>query len=238
MVQHTLRRAASSRRLTALLLTGILVVSGLIGWQVHSNAAISNGAQNSLGIALTNQGYATEIADAIDANTEIRAATVLTAEHGAGAIGTYVAPATTRRTINGTLITDIKIDLTGLDSSGTENDVIGLSTGGAAYVGRNVVATNGNIYKIEVICIEVPLGGDADILFVAGSAADEAFDDTVANTATLADGSGDWVAGQIVTLDNPALTTNYYYYMTQGATDNAIYTAGQYIMRFYSQAAL
>ena len=61
------------------------------------------------------------------------------AEHGAGAIGTAVAPATYRWTENGVIITQIKIDLTGLASVATANDVIGLAAGGAAsYVCTHV----------------------------------------------------------------------------------------------------
>ena len=117
--------------------------------------------------------------------------------------------------------------------------MIGLSTGGAAYIGRNVVATNGVLFKVEVTCIEVPTGGDADILFVAGSAADEAFDATVADTQTIADGTGDWTLGETVVLTAPAaIAANYYYYMTQGASDDATYTAGQFLLRFYGKAAL
>ena len=35
----------------------------------------------------------------------------------------------------------------GLARGGRANDVIGLAAGGAAYIGRNVVATNGIIFK-------------------------------------------------------------------------------------------
>ncbi len=160
------------------------------------------------------------------------------AEHGEGAIGTAVDPATHRWTENGTIITEIKIDLTGLDSSGTENDVIGLLAGTPAYVGRNVVAVNGIIYRVEMSCIELPAGGDADIILVQGSAADEAFDDTVANTAVLCDGTGDWVASETIINNAPVITTNYYYYLTQGATDDATYTGGQVIIRTYGHALL
>ena len=160
------------------------------------------------------------------------------AEHGDGALGTGGILETYRRTENGTIITEIKIDLTGLDSSGAANDVIGTKTPGtdAAYIGRNVVDTNGIIYKVEVTCLEVPATGDADILFVAGSAA-QSFDDTVANTATIADGTGGWAAGQTIVL-NTGVTANYYYYMTQGSTDDATYTAGQFIVRTYGHALL
>lgn len=162
-----------------------------------------------------------------------------TAEHGAGAIGTAAVPATYRRVENGTIITEIKVDLTGLDSSGTENDVIGLSTGGAAYLGRYVVATCGILYRVEMSCIEVPLSGDADVILVGGSAADEAFDDTVANTVAVCDGTGDWGLGETIVNNAPAgLVANYYLYLTQGATDDATYTAGQFIIRLYGHALL
>lgn len=163
----------------------------------------------------------------------------LPAEHGAGAIGTAFAPRTFRWNDNGTIITEIHIDLTGLDSSGTANDVIGLADPGtdAAYIGRNVVAKNGIIYKVEMTCLEVPTGGDADVILVAGSAADETFDDTVANTATIADGTGDWTLGQTVSFVD-GITANYYLYLTQGATDDAAYTAGQFLIRLYGHAAL
>jgi len=160
------------------------------------------------------------------------------AEHGAGAIGTAAAPATKRWTEAGVIITRITIDLTGLDSSGTENDVIGLDGGGAAYLGRNVVATNGQIFRVEMSCIEVPLTGDADVILVAGSAADEAFDDTVANTIAVCDGTGDWALGETIVNDVPGITANYYYYLTQGATDDGTYTAGQFVITTYGHALL
>jgi hypothetical protein len=164
--------------------------------------------------------------------------TAVAAEHGAGAIGTAVEPATYRRTENGIIITEIKIDLTGLTASGTENDVIGLAAGGAAYIGRNVVATNGQVFRVEMSCLEVPTGGDADVILVQGSAADEAYNDTVANTAAVCDGTGDWALGETIVNNVPGLTANYYLYLTQGATDSAAYTAGQFLIRIFGHALL
>lgn len=175
-------------------------------------------------------------------NIPIRTSTVLAAEHGDGAIGDspFGAPQTTRRIVNGTIITDIKVDLYGLDSSGTGNDVIGTKTPGtdAAYIGRNVVAKNGVIYRVELICVETPIGGDTDILLVAGSEDDETFDDTVANTATLCDTGGAFAAGKTIVKSDPKITTNYYYYLTQGGSTDATYTAGQLIIRTYGHPVL
>ena len=158
--------------------------------------------------------------------------------HGAGAIGTALAPATSRRTENGTIITEIKIDLTGLASKNTADDIIGLSAGGAAYIGRNVVASNGIIYRVEMACIETPAGGDDDINLVAGSAADDAYDGAVTGAAVLLN-CGNHTAGMQVVSDIPHITANYYLYLTAGTGDlAAAYTAGMFVIRLYGHALL
>ena len=162
----------------------------------------------------------------------------VSAEHGAGAIGTAFAPRTYRYTRDGSIITDIEIDLTGLDSAGTGDDIIGLDGTAPAYIGQNVPAVNGIIYKVEMTCLEVPTAGDADVILVEGSESDEHFDDAVTGTGTICDGTGDWGLGETIVNINPGLTDDYYYYLTQGGSDNNTYTAGQYLIRFYGKAAL
>ncbi len=158
-------------------------------------------------------------------------------EHGAGIIGTGVAPQTTRFKKDGKIITDIKIDLTGLAVVGTAaKDAIGLSAGGVAFIGRNVVAKNGIIYKIEMLCIEAPVEGTATITqdIDLGSDAsgaieyDGAVGTIVVNAATL-------VAGEVATNDVPALTANDYLYLIEGdtAATTGVYSAGQYIIRLH-----
>lgn len=164
-------------------------------------------------------------------------APTVAAEHGPGAIGTAGAPVTSRRIENGTIITETKIDLTGLTSKNTANDVIGLATGGAAYIGRNVAAKNGIIYKAELICVETPAGGDNDVNVVANAAADLAYDGA-GGTAYGVDG-GDAVAGQVIQDLTQSLTANHYFYLTAGTGDTAAaYTAGQFIFRTYGHALL
>jgi hypothetical protein len=151
-------------------------------------------------------------------------------EHGVGFIGTAAAPTTTRRTVNG--------DLTGLTSKNTANDIIGLAAGGAAYLGRNVVATNGIIYKMELICLETPVGGDNDLSVYTGSAATDVYDGAVTGGAEKING-GDQVAGMVTVVTTPALTANHYYYLVAGTGDTAaIYTAGMFILRTYGHALL
>lgn len=177
----------------------------------------------------------------LDENGNITA-TTLAAEHGAGSIGTAVAPATTRRIENGTIITEIKFDLTGLGVVGTAaNDVIGLVAGGVAYIGRNVVATNGGIFKAELSCIESPAGSatitqDIDIATNASAALiydGAAGANKLINGATL-------VVGQTLTNVQPAVVADEYYYIVEAdtAATTGVYSAGQYILTTYGHALL
>ena len=172
-------------------------------------------------------------------------ATTLAAEHGAGAIGTssFGAPQTTRRTENGTIITEIKVDITGLACKGdAADDAIGLAAGGVAYIGRYVTATYGIGYKVEMLCIEAPGQGTATITQDIDLAAEATglieYDGaiggtTIINTATL-------VAGEVATNAAPALTANDYIYLAEGdtAASTGVYNAGQFIVRFYGHALL
>ena len=165
------------------------------------------------------------------------ATAVESAEHGAGAIGTAATPATYRWVQNGVIVTQTKIDLTGLTSKDTANDVIGLAAGGAAYIGRNVVATNGVIFKVELSCIETPAGGDDDVNVVANSSATLAYND--AGGTTYLSNSGDLLAGQTIQNLVPAITANDYFYLTAGTGDTvAAYTAGMYVLTTYGHALL
>lgn len=164
------------------------------------------------------------------------------AVYGAGALGTNIAPRQYRYNEGGHIITEIHVDLTGLACKGdAAKDAIGLAAGGAAYIGRYVVADYGVVYKIEMICVELPTEGTATITTdidlgaedVATTAYDGAVDDVIVNTAAL-------VAGEVVTNDVPALTANDYIYLIEGdtAATTGVYSGGQYIIRFHGHALL
>jgi len=161
-------------------------------------------------------------------------ATTVTAEHGPGAVGTGATPVTSRRTENGTIITEIKIDIEGFASVATANDVIGKT--GHAYIGRNVVATNGIIYKIEMICVEVPATGDTDINIVANSSGTLAADG--AGGEGYGVDAGTWTAGKTVQNLVQGLTADHYFYLTQGGTTAGTYTTGMFIIRLYGHPLL
>src|SRR3990167_2486657 len=165
--------------------------------------------------------------------------TVEAAEHGAGAIGTssFGAPKTYRWTDKGVIVTQIKFDLTGLASVATANDVIGLAVGGTANIGRNVVATNGVIFKAELSCLETTTGGDNDVNVVTSSTSTLAYD-SAGGTAYVSN-SGDLLAGQTIQNLVPAMTEGDYFYLTAGTGDTAAtYTAGMYILTLYGHALL
>lgn len=165
------------------------------------------------------------------------------AEHGAGAIGTGVAPATYRwKQDDGTIITEIKVDLTGLACKGdAAKDAIGLAAGGAAYIGRYVTATCGIVYRVEMSCLELPGEGTATITTdidlgaedVGTTAYDGAVDDVVIDTGGI-------VAGATYVDDAPALTANDYLYLVEGDTTAAtgVYNAGQIVVRLYGHPLL
>ena len=164
-------------------------------------------------------------------------AAALAAEHGAGAIGTAAVPKTYRRTVDGVIITQIKIDGTGLASVATADDVIGLAAGGAAFIGRNVAAVNGIIFKTEFSCIETPAGGDNDVNVVTNASAALVYDDA-GGTAYISN-SGDLLAGQTIQNLLPALTEGDYFYLTAGTGDTAgTYTGGMWILTLYGHALL
>ncbi|MHC5062072.1 MAG: hypothetical protein ACYTFK_13485 [Planctomycetota bacterium] len=161
-----------------------------------------------------------------------------TAEHGAGAIGTGTAPVTYRyNAANGDIITEIQIDVTGLQSKDTANDVIGLVTDAPdAYLGQVTAAVWGVLYKMELICLEAPAGGDDDINVIFNSTGTLGYDDAGGTTGLDA---GVLAIGESVVDLSPGVTEDDYVYLTAGTGDTDVeYSAGQYIIRFYGHAVL
>ena len=161
----------------------------------------------------------------------------LAAEHGAGAIGT-IPIVTTRTIIDGAIVKTIRVDLDGLQVLGTQaKDAIGLSAGGAAYIGRYVTATDGICFKIEMVCLVAPtqetatitqdidLGADDDATITEGG---DPIDDIIINTNTL-------VVTETATKTTPALTADDYIYLIEGdtAASTGEYSGGQFLIRFF-----
>ena len=157
--------------------------------------------------------------------------------YGAGAISTYSAPVLRRWTENGVIVTQLWVDLTALGGKGgAADDVIGLPAGGAAYVYRNVTASNGIIFKYQISCIELPAAASGsatvDIDFNWNSSATLAYDGA-AGTSEV--DMGGLAAGQTHMVDAPGLTANDYLYIVEGdtAATDGVYNAGQFLFTFY-----
>lgn len=160
-----------------------------------------------------------------------------TAEHGPGLIGTAATPATYRWTENGVIITRFKIDLTGLASKDTANDVIGLAAGGIAFIRQYKPAIDGIIFKAELSCIETPAGGDDDVNVVVNSSGTLAYDG--AGGTTYGINGGDAAAGQTIQNLVQGLTANHYFYLAAGTGDlAAAYTGGMFIFTTWGHALL
>ena len=158
---------------------------------------------------------------------------------GAGAIGGSTGNKAFRQTdaINGLIITEVHIDLTGLKAKGaTENDVIGTGTK-PAFIYKNEVANNGIIFKHEVLCTELPasttgtITTDINVSWAAAATID--FDEAGGVGAFI--NTGGLVAGQVVVDNIAAITANHYAYLTEGdtAASTGTYTSGQLIYRMY-----
>jgi hypothetical protein len=168
-------------------------------------------------------------------------ADIIAQEWGPGAIGDGEAPTLRRWTENGTIVTQMKIDISGLTGEGaTGDDVIGLKAGDPiAYLLRNVVATMGVVYRTEMSCIELPVGNnnvDINLVWNASSTLDYS---SAGGTAYGIDG-GDWVLGATKVYETAAPTANHYAYLTEGGTDgdDSVFTAGQFLITFYGHPEL
>jgi len=162
-------------------------------------------------------------------------------EHGAGAVATSFAPVTRRSTSNGVITTKIHFDLTGLGGKGgAANDVLGLPAGGNAFIGRNVVGTNGVIYRAELACIELAAAasGSATVdIDVATNTSGTIAYDGAGGTAKLFN-TGGMVAGQELSNITPAITANDFFYLVEAdtAATDGVYSGGQFVLTLYGHA--
>ena len=128
--------------------------------------------------------------------------------------------------------TRILIDLTGLASSTTDLDIIGVA-GGPAHLGRIVTAESGIIIGGTITCLEAPAGGVTSIDWYAATEGTGVFDggigsltETVMHTAT-----GASTLGLVVPVVADSVAANSYIYAVGGAAGTAAaYTAGRFLV--------
>lgn len=177
-----------------------------------------------------NTATAAEISQAADLSAQVMAP-------GAGitaGVGTVFKTSVVR---HGDIIkTTIFIDLTGLASTTTADDIIG--TAGVSHIGQITAALNGTLAYGQITCLETPAGGDLDIDFWSATEGTGAYDALVTDLTEVimrANG-GNWAAGaatQIAFTNVPA--ADKYMYMAVGSAGGApgTYTAGQFLIELY-----
>jgi len=136
------------------------------------------------------------------------------------------------------ILTEIEIDLNpaaGAAHSFATDLAIGVSSSGGTHGSATIVeidvAVHGAVTDMELICLEVPAGGNADIDLYTNSSAVLA-SGSVGGTKLIDNGSWTYV-GQSNSGTLAEASDNLFVYLATGAATNADYTAGKYILRLY-----
>jgi hypothetical protein len=151
--------------------------------------------------------------------------------------GTVISTEVTK--IGKTVLTHIYIDVTGLTSSATNGDIIGVEGVGAAYLAAIANSESGQVYEGTMTCLEAPATGDPDIDMYA---ADEAtgVEDTAIGDLTetaLVASAASWTLGRTVAL-TAWPTDGQYLYLSVGNTGvGATYTAGIFLIELWGYEA-
>lgn len=155
-----------------------------------------------------------------------------------GGTGTIIETAVNR--VGDIITTQILIDLTGLASSTTDLDIIGVGSS-AAYLGRITTAQHGTILGGTMQCLEAPAGGVTDIDLYAATEGTGVFDGGIAalTETALVTAGGAWAlttAPKALVADGVA--ANAYLYLTGGAAGTAAtYTAGRFLITLIGRAS-
>ena len=153
--------------------------------------------------------------------------------------GTVLATSVTK---SGKVVsTQIFIDVTGLQSSTTDLDIIGSGTS-AAYLTAIDFATMGQIFAVSMTCLEAPLTGVTDVDLYSATEATGAFDTgigTLTETICITGGAA-WTLNKVNTA-TPATdipVDDSYLYLTCGAAGTVgTYTAGQFMIELFGYEA-
>jgi len=146
-----------------------------------------------------------------------------------GGTGTVIKTSVER--MGGIIRTSFLIDLTGLASSTTDLDIIGVGAS-AAYFGQITAARNGTILTGRMTCLEVPAGGADDIDLYSATEATGVFDagiGTLAETALITAG-GAWSLALTKAISAVPAADEYLYLTGGEAGTAATYTAGKFLI--------
>jgi len=132
--------------------------------------------------------------------------------------------------------TTIFLDLTGLQSSTTDLDIIGSGLS-AAYLAQITAAVNGTLFAGSITCLETPATGVTDIDLYSAVEDTGVFDGGIGlldETALLTKG-GAWSAAIATPIALTALpAADEFLYLTCGAAGTVgTYTAGQFVIELW-----
>ena len=136
---------------------------------------------------------------------------------------------------NSEIVTTVFVDIGGgsIISSGSAGDVIGEDGVAAAYLTRITTAVNGIVYAGEIICLEVPTTGDADIN-VASNASGTIAEDAAGEGEHVLANCGTHTLGLRTAFTIPAGSiVDDYIYLTHGGSTAGTYDAGKFLLRFF-----
>ena len=156
-----------------------------------------------------------------------------TAGAGISATGVY---ATSLEKVGSIIKTTIMIDLTGITSSGTTNDIIGVDNSSPAYFAALTAANNGTLFSARLLTLETPATGDTDIDIYQADEATGVYSTAIGSlTASSLLNSGGVAAGDIDIITLP--TVDKYLYFVQAGTTTGTYTAGKFLLEVYGYSA-
>ena len=165
-----------------------------------------------------------------------RAATTGAGAGITGGTGTVTATEITK--VGKVINTQIFIDVTGLQSSTTDLDIIGQSTT-PAYLAAILNSEMGQIYAVTMTCLEAPLTGVTDIDLYSATAGTGAFDDGIAalvETALVTSGAA-WTLNKTATATGWPGDTEFLYLTCGAAGTVGTYTAGKFVIELWGYEA-
>lgn len=169
----------------------------------------------------------------LDSNGDLGAGPIILADmaEGTGADGAETIQHSVTR-VGGLYHTQILIDLTGLNSGGSADDIIGENGVANCHIGQITAAVNGTIQAGRMTCLETPATADDDIDVYSATEATGTEDAAITGLVeTQLCNSGDLVAGTVVMLTPPA--ANKFLYLVGGTGGSATYTAGKLLIEFW-----
>ena len=150
--------------------------------------------------------------------------------------GTGTIARTSVTTEGGLQITRILVDLTGLASSTTDLDIIGVGAN-PAFIAQISSAESGTILGGTVTCLELPAGGVTDIDVYKATVGTGVFDGAATSLtgqgAVLTSG-GAWALGTVRSIGADSIASGDFLYLTSGAAGTAAtYTAGRLLFTLF-----